>query len=223
MPGALVHANLIASLLHFGTEQKDEEGAKLLVEVSTVFVSATMITGLYWSAVEWLREKQRQPNRGKIWEFVASAFELIWFPVVVIFTALVVAAIDVLVGAKVLLRGVNIGSFVPVFGVILEGLVHIGHIIYGWLHRVASLIIDLTLRVVRKNAAAPVIFACVFCYSILGVVRAEEPIGSVGYLQVEGDKASVVVQRPGEIAPRSGDQVFEVFANDTIWVTNAGT
>jgi hypothetical protein len=226
MPGALVHANLMASLIHFGTDPKENLGAKLELETLLILVSATSVTLLFWGVIEWfhwLHDRWQKSGKIRIPNFIVFVGEIITFLLVLTFTGLVVYYMNLWVGAVWLFRGIQVGSFVPVFAVLMEGLIHIGHLLYDWLHRAARWIIDRVWRPApTRHGVAAVVLVALASGALFGIAEAWEPNQPVGFLRVEGDATAVTVQRSsGEKA--SPGKVYEIYLDDTIWVNEEQT
>lgn len=137
MSGALVHANAIASMLHFGLSPRDNSVWDLCLEIALVLAAATLSLPYWWAVTRLHRWGDRHGLRSRQAgiAFVADVI-LLTVTAVIIFN---LAALTVLiVGAKALLSGAAFGNLAAILGVALETLVSVGHKLYGWLHWAAK-------------------------------------------------------------------------------------
>ncbi len=221
MPGALVHANLINSLVHFGAEERESRIAKIAFEFVLLVVGAVLVTVLYWSAVELVHDWKRKARRGRMLEFAIFVSDIVWFVIISLLVSVVITSIMAMVGARMLFNGIIVGSLIPVFALVVEALVHIGHQLYEWLHVAARWVVDQMIRLRQgkpSNVAVALLLVCV-----PPTAAKAQPLEAVGYLRVErGVARNVVIQRPGG-KNISGNRVYDVFPKDTILVIDTTT
>jgi hypothetical protein len=217
MPGALLHANAIAGLLHVGTPAKSGHGTKILLKFLLIIIAAT--TGaFYWGlrALVFARSGKTSEE-----SFVMLLADLGMFLAVTAFTLAAVAMTAVKIGAEALMAGgIGLGSLVPAFAVALEALVEFSRVLMVWLHRAAAAVVARVTRLLPRGGAVATA-ALLLGLLLPSTAHAQQP---AALLRLgTGNFAAINVQRPGVRDTLQGIATLELFAGDTVRVHDRQT
>jgi hypothetical protein len=193
---------------------------RVRLELLLISIGSVLEAVLYWGVVEWVRRARHQGGWRYLPDFLIFLLDIVWFVAVTVIIGMIVTAVMIWVGAHMLFSGIMVGSLLPVFAVVVEALVHLGHRLYEWLHTAISAVLNWIIRCWKGGIAGAAVLLLLAC---LPQAARAAPAQAVGYLRVVQGSAQDVMVTRSDGKSVSGASVYEVYPDDTIMVETAGT